>query len=215
MKSTLYKILCYLMVVCCFTNCRHKEIDESTVGIQPLDQVQKETVLLIKKAIETYYQCDVVVLPEKPIYKKAFVQIKTPRYRADQILEQFDKEIPDSIDYLLGFTHHDISTTKRDQWGRIKQPEEKYTDWGILGLAYCPGTVCVISDFRTRVKQNKAKSDDRIMKVALHELGHNFGLPHCPSEKCFMRDANESVKTIDEEALELCDPCKKKLNLSL
>jgi archaemetzincin len=50
---------------------------------------------------------------------------------------------------------------------------------------------------------------ERLIKVCLHEMGHNFGLPHCESgdKKCLMRSANGTVKTIDEEEKYLCTVC--------
>jgi archaemetzincin len=38
-----------------------------------------------------------------------------------------------------------------------------------------------------------------------------LGLPHCPTKGCIMQDANETIVTIDEEVLELCNDCKEKL----
>lgn len=44
----------------------------------------------------------------------------------------------------------------------------------------------------------KAKYIERIKKICIHELGHNLGLKHCEfHEKCVMRDAAETIKTID------------------
>ena len=35
-------------------------------------------------------------------------------------------------------------------------------------------------------------------KVVLHELGHNFGIPHCTkTEPCVMKDAVEKISTVD------------------
>ena len=79
-----------------------------------------------------------------------------------------------------------------------------------MGLAYCPGNSCVVSDFRLKTK-NKALHIARFKKVIIHELGHNFGLPHCPDKKCVMTDAVESIKTIDNAKPGLCNTCKNKL----
>jgi len=113
----------------------------------------------------------------------------------------------------LGLTSKDISVTKRDDSGNIKKPEYKYQDWGIMGLAYCPGESCVVSTFRIKHK-NKTVYFDRLKKVAVHEFGHNLGLPHCPNKKCVMTDAVESVKTIDNAKLKLCNDCAGKISLN-
>ena len=140
----------------------------------------------------------------------AFVNIKSPRYRADSLLIDLFQNRPDSIDYLLGITSKDISTTKRDSKGNIRQPKSKYLDWGIFGLGYKPGVSCVISTYRL----NNGKSDlliSRVQKIAVHEIGHNMGLDHCETEKCVMQDAVETISTVDNEGFELCERCYKKL----
>jgi archaemetzincin len=53
----------------------------------------------------------------------------------------------------------------------------------------------------------------RLKKVSCHELGHNFGLPHCPNKTCIMQDAAETIKTIDNVSLHLCDECKAKIGI--
>jgi archaemetzincin len=117
----------------------------------------------------------------------------------------------DSLDFVLGLTSKDISVTKKDKWGKVKTPTYKYADWGIMGLAYCPGNSCIVSTFRIQ-HLNPKTHFTRFKKVAVHEFGHNLGLPHCPDKTCVMTDAVESVKTIDNAKLELCGKCKAQLN---
>lgn len=83
-----------------------------------------------------------------------------------------------------------------------------------MGLGYQPGKSCVVSDFRFR-SNNKELQQRRLRNVTLHELGHNFGLPHCSNKFCIMTDANESIKTIDNESNTLCNDCKRKISNKL
>ena len=99
---------------------------------------------------------------------------------------------------------------KKDNNGKIKSPTYKYADWGIMGLAYCPGNSCIVSTFRIK-HPDKQKHFTRLKKVAVHEFGHNLGLPHCPDKSCVMTDAVESVATIDNAQLALCKACTLKL----
>jgi len=92
----------------------------------------------------------------------------------------------------------------------MKLPAYKYQDWGVMGLGYCPGNSCVISTFRIRHKDS-ATETLRLKKVSVHEFGHNLGLPHCPDKKCVMTDAVESIATIDNAKLELCNKCKEQI----
>jgi len=56
-------------------------------------------------------------------------------------------------------------------------------------------------------KKNETRKDieDRILKEAIHELGHTFGLKHCMNF-CVMRNSN-SLKDIDKKSLKFCDSC--------
>jgi len=104
------------------------------------------------------------------------------------------------------------SGTKKDKIGKIKQPESKYRDFGIFGLGYLPGSSCIVSIFRL---QNTTKENFimRLKKICIHEIGHNMGLPHCKSsENCVMKDAAESIKTIDKVNLSFCEACIARMN---
>ena len=175
-------------------------------GIFPEDKTDT-----IAKTIADFYQIKTVVLPAKELYKEAFTEVKSPRYRADKMINLQKKNKVDSLDFVLGLTTKDISVTKKDKWGKIKTPNYKYADWGIMGLAYCPGNSCIVSTFRIQHPNSKTHFT-RFKKVAVHEFGHNLGLPHCPDKTCVMTYAVESVKTIDNAKLALCGKCKAQLN---
>ncbi len=74
-----------------------------------------------------------------------------------------------------------------------------------MGLGYCPGNACVVSTFRL----DKDNLSNQFYKVAIHELGHTQGLPHCTAKTCLMRDA-EGKNNLDNE-FDFCEKCKKLL----
>lgn len=96
-----------------------------------------------------------------------------------------------SHEVYIGITMQDISTTKGNN-----------PDYGVMGLGFQPGKACIASNFRLRDKKN-------FFKVALHELGHTTGLPHCPEKTCFMRDAEGGDPTGEESGF--CTKCKNYL----
>ena len=51
---------------------------------------------------------------------------------------------------------------------------------------------------------------ERLIKEALHELGHSIGLPHCKKKKCVMVFSN-SIEQVDYKGSSFCDKCRKKL----
>lgn len=201
-----------LLVVSFFLfSCQSNETQQLTVGIQPYGIFPKDKTDTIAKTIAHFYQIKTVVLPAKELYKEAFTEVKSPRYRADKMINLQKKNKAYSLDFVLGLTSKDISITKKDKWRKIKSPTYKYADWGIMGLAYCPGNSCIVSTFRIQ-HSNPKTHFTRFKKVAVHEFGHNLGLSHCPDKTCVMTDAVESVKTIDNAKLALCEKCNDILN---
>ena len=204
----IFLLLVFLIII----SCNQVSTNVKVIGIQSFGNVDKYLVDTIKQTIIDVYDFDnVVILKDKPLPKSAFIHVKSPGYRADSILKILKREMPDSIDYVIGITNKDISTTKRDDEGNILKPENKYTDWGIFGVGYRPGVSCVISTFRIQ-SAGKKKFITRLKKICMHEIGHNLGLKHCTyNDKCVMRDAAETIKTVDNIDLKLCNYCSSLL----
>lgn len=205
------KHLIFVLISITLSACSTPENKRTTVAIQPLNSFPKNLQNTVKQAIEKFYGFDVITFKKVNIPKEFYVIEKSPRYRADSIIHYLRANKPDSIDFIIGLTETDISTTKKDKNGNIKKPTYKYKDWGIFGLGFRPGESCVVSNYRLKHKEN-SKSINRLKKVVMHELGHNLGLKHCPNKNCFMQDAAETIKTIDKVKLNLCQDCSKQIN---
>jgi len=193
-----------------FISCSKPKEAAKIVGIQPYERFSKEKATDLAKTISEYYHLKTIVLPEKKLPKSAFINIKSPRYRADSIIIIQKKSDFKNCDYILGLTDNDISITKKEADGSIKKPEWKYNDFGVMGLAYRPGNSAIISSFRLKNKEQKLFSE-RLKKVVIHEFGHNLGLPHCKNKHCVMTSACEKISTIDNEKMSLCETCASKI----
>ncbi len=146
------------------------------------------------------------------MYQEAFVNIKSPRYRADSLLDLLKRDMPPKADFIIVITALDISTTKYEKFPLvIQQPESKYRDWCVFGLGSCLGKSGVVSTFRVKTANNK-QAFDRMQIIAIHEVGHNLGIKHCPDKSCVMTDAVESVSTADNVKRRLCNQSMGKLD---
>lgn len=191
----------FLLFISCNEISNKAASKPSTIAIQPFAFNDTAQISLLKKYIENYYHFKVIVLSNKEIPKEAYYEPRN-RYKADKLIKILKSSNADAFDYIIGITEKDISTKK----GNIP-------DFGIFGLGYQPGKSCVISSFRLKTTDKKLVKE-RMIKVALHEIGHNLGLPHCSaSTDCFMHAAEASIKQIDKEKMDMCDRCKHKIGL--
>lgn len=174
--------------------------EKPIVLLQPLAFDDSATFAFLKDSIEQFYPVTVVVLPVKQFPDHIYYQPRS-RYRADRIIHWLRLNMIDSARAIVGVTTKDISVTKGEIY-----------DYGVMGLGYRPGHACVVSSFRlSKTARSKKHLEQRLFKLAVHEMGHNFGLPHCLNETCIMVDAEGQMK-LDQEK-ELCISCKEKLSM--
>jgi archaemetzincin len=122
------------------------------------------------------------------------------RYSADKILKKYR-----GSGNVLILMEEDIA---------VHDTARSSPEWGIIGLGYRPGNTCVVSTFRLKRKVSNSKAEERLRKVAIHEIGHNLGIDHCTSDpECLMNDANGTVKQIDKERFFICEACRKSVRL--
>ena len=163
--------------------------------ILPLDSVKCEYINSVKISIESFYGIKCVVLPKTTVSSDILSKTKK-RLDAKKILKKYNIHNK----HLIVLTQKDISLD----------------EYGIFGLGYRPGKISVISTFRFSKNVKKKIVYERLSKITLHELGHNFGLRHCENIRnfCFMKSAKHTIKTIDKENLVLCNECQKKIKLN-
>ena len=82
----------------------------------------------------------------------------------------------------------------------------------VFGEAYVEGSISAIYLPRLRQEFYGLKPDEslfyqRIVKEAVHELGHGFGLNHCKNIKCVMHFSN-SLSDTDIKSNHFCIVCK-------
>lgn len=188
------KGLVFLFVLLIVGACNLNYNKQTVIHIKPLGIVDSNTIILVKKEIENFYHLNCILDSSVQLTDDILAKSKI-RYDASKILEKYK-----SNQNTLLITEVDIA---------CKNDERNVDEWGIFGLGYTPGRICVVSTFRLKwYSTNKALINSRIVKVCLHELGHNFGLAHCTNnKKCMMTAASGTLKQVDAEDKILCEKC--------
>lgn len=172
-----------------------------TILILALNFNESKLLNQIKNKVQEFYKTPTIIkssnLPANAYYKTR------NRYKADSIINFLEKYNNKRYRFIAGLTSKDISTTLG-----------KHSDWGIFGLGSLNNKGCITSSFRLKKNVTEEKLLERLQKVTLHEIGHNYGLNHCTtSNPCLMKAANGKVSTVDKEPMNFCKSCKTKIDL--
>lgn len=157
-----------------------------TIEVQPYVGMSDEYVKVVEKQLRAVYPKVIVNTPiNYPVSAKV-----NGRYRSDSLLKYLRKHVTIG-NKIIGLTDKDITC-----------PHHNSKDWGVFGYGDMPGIACVASSFRL----NKSNKAEQLSKTVIHELGHTFGLNHCPTTGCIMSDA-KGKNNIDKEK-SFCKKCR-------
>ncbi len=191
MKKLLLAILFFCMSACA----------GFTIAIQPFGFFDQKLIDSLIPHLETRFKgVSIEVLPPKEIPACTFYKPRN-RYRAELILDYLDSTTSMKYQRVIGLLQKDISTTKGEHY-----------DWGIFGLGRFYGFSCVVSTFRMQKNVSKEELLQRLKKVAVHEIGHTFGLDHCSWPNCVMTDYKGTIKSLDQSGFRFCNRCFTRVN---
>jgi archaemetzincin len=169
------------------------------VGILQVGQVTPEVLVGIQEGLaKTYPDTSAAIIKDVlPVPQGAFDK-KRNQYYSNIILSEvkaYSSKKPE-FHRILGVVDHDIFTSGLNY---------------VFGEAFVSGDAALISLWRLKPEFNKDKSNvalymSRVVKEAVHELGHTFGVKHCPRSMCVMHFSN-SIFDMDRKQNLLCDEC--------
>jgi archaemetzincin len=147
----------------------------------------------ISKEFETPVRAEFIDFPLTRSFRSGRKQ-----YDADALLRELSRFAPPG-GIALFITREDIFS------GRLNF---------VFGLA--SKNLCIVSSARLDPRFYGAPADAasgslfsaRLVKEAVHEIGHCLSLPHCDDKKCVMVYSN-SVRDVDYKDAAFCKSCKK------
>lgn len=152
----------------------------------------KKAQMLADALKETYPS--VSIQKEPLVLPKEHYNRERKRYSGTGLLKDLSKLRKGNV--VLGLTDEIIF-----------KANELSPTYGIFGVSPVGAYVAVISSTRPSGKQH---TNDHLVKLMMHELGHSFGLNHCSNQHCFMVDAEHGNKF--SQTPSFCNECKTFLN---
>lgn len=160
------------------------------IQIQPLGNVSEELVKWIAKEIEKKFATTVKILRTKEIPEICFDKARG-QFNSTRIIHSYST---DKVTLLI--TSEDIYAQGMNF---------------VFGEAEILGKRAVVSYYRLQ-SQDEEIFRQRILKEAVHELGHVFGLKHCKTVGCVMNFSCD-VTEVDKKTPNFCHRCLKRLKL--
>jgi archaemetzincin len=162
-------------------------------------QPDKAIVSMLEKTLSEEFNVSSIVtaLPIKKISQQLFDK-QRKQWKSNDILQWLlDKYKPSKSSKMLALCDFDAYS------GRLNF---------VFGEAHVDGSVSAVYLPRLRqefygLKPDEALFYQRIVKEAVHELGHAFGLSHCQNIKCVMHFSN-SLPDTDIKTSHFCNVCK-------
>ena len=183
-------------------NAEAKTIDEHIYFV-PAGEVDQKVVEAIKKKLPDFLPMAVriEISPREKIPQSAYDPSRR-QYNAEMILDDISQRVGLDTRNETALVIVDVD---------LYLPELDF----VFGVAEAPKLMAIVSTARLRnefygLKPNDSLFLERAVKELVHELGHAWGLSHCPNPKCVMYFSNTLPDT-DRKRSIFCRDCEKKL----
>jgi len=179
------------------------------IYIQRIGDVDPGILIVLKKNLKRFfkkYNIKVVILPGQLPILDSEHDSEERKYDAIQVKKRLVTHGKNKNYYrILGVTNIDILTkASKFLYGVADLPKNKSFGGALI-------SVIRLREEFYRLTENSAIFEQRVLKEAIHELGHTFGLKHCEN-LCVMRSSNSLVDT-DRKPPKFCEDCAYRIDI--
>ena len=167
---------------------------EHSILISPVGELSIELIEAVAGEIEQVFGFSTETSPILQDISFA-LDDKRNQYHSTAILDRLAANLPPRIIRVLAIAQVDLFIPILTH---------------VYGEAQLGGAACVVSTFRLNEGRSginiSQKYIGRIVKEAIHELGHTFNLRHCPEQTCIMHYCRNE-EDVDRKSDQLCRYC--------
>jgi archaemetzincin len=165
------------------------------ITLVPVGRVERGHLESLAQGLASRLRVACWIRPDGPDGEFAYNPVRG-QYHSTEILKRLLQDPPAESWRILGVTDVDLYI-----------PILTF----VFGEAQLGDSGALVSTHRLRPEFYGMPKDpellrERLLKEALHELGHTFGLRHCPDYLCVMSTAH-SVERIDLKQADFCMAC--------
>jgi archaemetzincin len=160
-----------------------------------IGSVPEAALAWIEDAVAEWFPLPLRRLSPLSVPEAAFDR-KRGQYQSVEIMKMLAQYAPPDATRVLGVTDVDLAI-----------PMLTF----LFGQAHLDGPIALVSLCRLHQEFYGLPADDdllrkRVVKEALHELGHTFGLAHCSESRCAMGLATH-IELVDAKEEQFCSHC--------
>lgn len=167
-----------------------------TIQLLPLGKVSPALLGELREGVAREYSVRCEILPPEPEPSFAY-NAGRQQYSSTEILAKLAARLGADGAKILGVVSADLYI-----------PILTF----VFGEAQLRGSCAVVSTHRLRQEFYGLPADpqllsSRLIKEAVHELGHTLGIPHCEDYSCVMAPSH-AVEWIDLKQTGFCEACR-------
>jgi len=187
---------------------------KKTIELLKIGDINQSFLVKLKKNLERSFKgfnLSINVIQEAIPLEKAEYNLKRRQYNASKVLTKilyFNQN--KQFFRILGVLDEDIySKPLNFVFGLAINPKTKIPELPVAALI----SITRLRETFYRRAENNNLFELRILKEAIHELGHTFSLEHC-NKYCIMRFSNSLTDT-DDKPPNFCKDCLNRMLLYL